>query len=268
MIHFISEGGAVKRYVCDSADEIINFPKVTAGSTVQVITTGDVYTIDEAGEWKLTSSLSVGGDTSNLATKDELKDKITISDVEAKMAEQEEYAISNVPAGTIVDMRDREIIIVCPENAEFKQQEVGEDGNPNMYYMTFTTYLPEGTVTFKEGDTGVLKDEILDKNTTGVGKDKYGRLYKNHWFALAMLSNGEWIYFGDKSNKDNKKGSYMGWSFVAEYYDEKGNVIDNSAIRINLATKDTYFQSESSTLLSLLNKVTELEAKVAKLENK
>ena len=60
-------------------------------------------------------------------------------------------------------MRDREIIIVCPENAEFKQQEVGENGNPNMYYMTFTTYLPEGTVTFKEGDTGVLKDEVLDK---------------------------------------------------------------------------------------------------------
>ena len=61
MIHFISEGGAVKRYVCDSADEIINFPKVTAGSTVQVITTGDVYTIDETGEWKLTSSLPSNG---------------------------------------------------------------------------------------------------------------------------------------------------------------------------------------------------------------
>lgn len=61
MIHFISEGGAVKRYVCDSADEVVNFPKVTAGSTVQVITTGDVYTIDEAGEWKLTSSLPSSG---------------------------------------------------------------------------------------------------------------------------------------------------------------------------------------------------------------
>lgn len=61
MIHFISEGGLVKRYICDSADEVVNFPKVATGSTVQVITTGDVYTINEAGEWNLTSSLSVNG---------------------------------------------------------------------------------------------------------------------------------------------------------------------------------------------------------------
>ena len=176
-----------------------------------------------------------------------------VKDLEERVfASKEKYRISNVPEGTVVDYREDEIRIMCPEDAVFTQQEVGEGGNANMYYMTFTTYAPEGAVTFKEGDKGVLVDEVLDfENTAGTGVDKFGRKYKQHWFALANLNGETWNYFGKTSTVDK----YIGWTYIVEWYDENGNVIGADCIRINLANKGCFNTLEPSYMAAYATKV-------------
>ena len=169
-------------------------------------------------------------DISHLASKKE---------VEAKFVSKERYKITNTPEGTLVDYRDKEIRIMCPQNAVFVKQQVGEGGNANMYYMSFITYAPENAVTFKEGDKGVIIDEVLDfENTAGTGIDEYGRKYKIHWFALASYnsSNDTWSYFGKTSNANK----YIGWNYVVEWYDVNGVVIESDSIRINLSNEDCH----------------------------
>ena len=169
---------------------------------------------------------------------------------------QKKYNISNTPEGTIVNYGEDEIRIMCPADAKFVKQQVGDGGNANMYYMTFTTYAPEGAVTFKEGDRGVLVDEILDfENTAGTGVDKYGRKFKNHWFALASYdaASDKWTYFGKNSSADK----YIGWDYCVKWFDKNGVVIGADRIRINLSNEDChdvtvpYYMSKYATTESL-----------------
>ena len=149
---------------------------------------------------------------------------------------QTKYDISTTPEGTLVNYGEKEIRIMCPADAKFIKQNVGAGGNPNMYYMTFTTYAPTGAVTFKEGDKGVIIDEVLNFETTaGTGIDKYGRKYKDHWFALAMYdeSSDSWTYFGKNSSFDK----YIGWDYVVEWYDANDIIIGKDQIRINLSNE-------------------------------
>ncbi len=147
------------------------------------------------------------------------------------------YEISNTPEGTLVNYWEKEIRIMCPSNAKFVKQNVGSGGNANMYYMTFTTYAPENAVTFKEGDRGVIVDEVLDfENTAGTGVDKYGRKFKNHWFALASYDEAKntWTYFGENSSAEK----YIGWDYVVEWYDANGIKFASDSIRINLSNEN------------------------------
>jgi hypothetical protein len=152
------------------------------------------------------------------------------------------YEITNVPTGTLVDYGEKEIRIMCPSDAKFVKQQVGNGGNANMYYMTFTTYAPDGAVTFKEGDRGTIIDEVLDFETTaGTGVDEYGRKYKHHWFALAMYdeSSDAWTYFG----KNSSVNKYIGWDYVVEWYDVNGVKFATDAIRINLSNESCHNNS-------------------------
>lgn len=152
---------------------------------------------------------------------------------------QVKYDISAIPEGTLVNYGENEIRIMCPADAKFVKQQVGNGGNANMYYMTFTTYAPDGAVTFKEGDRGVIIDEVLDfENTAGTGVDKYGRKYKHHWFALAMYdeTSDSWTYFG----KNSSVNKYIGWDYVVEWYDANGVKFASDAIRINLSNENCH----------------------------
>ena len=155
------------------------------------------------------------------------------------------YDISDVPTGTIVDYRDKEIRIFCPESVQFHKQNVGPGGNSNMYYMTFTSYAPEGAVALREGDKGVILDELISlENGTGCGIDKFGRKYKKHWFALASYDNntGSWTYFGKTSTVDK----YIGWTYVVAWYDKDNRMIDTDILRINLSNKNCHLVLENS----------------------
>ena len=161
----------------------------------------------------------------------------TYKDMNAKFAAQEKYNISNVPDGTVIDYREKEIRIMCPKDAVFTKQSVGEGGNANMYYMTFTTYFPEEAVAFREGDRGVLVDEYLNfEDTAGTGIDKHGRKFKQHWFALASFNGASWNYYGKTSSLDK----YIGWTYCVEYYNEQGEVIGSDCIRLNLSNEECH----------------------------
>ena len=154
-------------------------------------------------------------------------------------SEQIKYNISATPEGTLVNYGEKEIRIMCPADAKFVKQQVGSGGNQNMYYMTFTSYAPDNAVTFKEGDRGVIVDELLNFETTaGAGVDKYGRKYKNHWFALAMYDESKdvWTYFGKNSSFEK----YIGWDYVVDWYDANGVKICNDRIRINLSNEECH----------------------------
>lgn len=155
------------------------------------------------------------------------------------------YEIADTPTGTIVDYRDKEIRIFCPESVKFEKQNVGPGGNANMYYMTFITYAPEGAVALREGDKGVILDELISlENGTGCGVDKFGRKYKKHWFALASYDNntGSWTYFGKNSTIEK----YIGWTYVVAWYDKDNRMIDTDILRINLSNKNCHLVLENS----------------------
>ena len=148
------------------------------------------------------------------------------------------YDISNTPIGTLVNYGEREIRIMCPADAKFTKQNVGASGNANMYYMTFKAYAPDSAVSFKEGDRGVIIDEMHTFNGPASGVDEFGRKYSVCWLAMAMHNdaNDTWTYFGENST-ENK---YVGWDYVVEWYDENGIKIGYDSIRINLSNENCH----------------------------
>ena len=110
------------------------------------------------------------------------------------------YEISNTPDGTLIDYRDDEIRVMCKSDAVFTKQNVGSTGNANMMYMSFKAFAPKGAVSFKEGDRGVIIDEMFTFDSDFAGTDEYGRNYSICWLALASCdSSGTWTYFGKNS---------------------------------------------------------------------
>lgn len=159
------------------------------------------------------------------------------------------YEISNVPVGTLVDYRDHEIRVMCKADTVFTKQDVGSTGNANMYYMAFKAYAPDGAVSFKEGDHGVIVDEMFTFDTDFAGTDEYGRNYSICWLALASYdeASGTWTYFG----KNSTESKYIGWDYVVEWYNTDGIVIASDSIRINLSNEECHFTSRPFYLGSL-----------------
>jgi hypothetical protein len=156
--------------------------------------------------------------------------------------ETKRYEISELPEGASVNYGDDEIRVFCPENTKWVKQNVGTNGNKNMYYMAFKAYAPEEAMSFKEGDRGVIVDEIHTFDEAFSGIDEYGRKYSICWLALANYDEGndEWTYFG--RNSTTKK--YIGWSYIVEWYNEDGIMIDSDSIRINLSNENCHYTNE------------------------
>ncbi len=154
--------------------------------------------------------------------------------------EQDKHKITGVPEGTVVEYRCNEIRVMCPKDAEFKQQEVGEGGSANMYYMALTTQAPEGAVAFREGDRGVVLPDVIQLE---------GKKSKTIWLALASLSGSTWTYFG----KNSTAAKFIGWDYIIEWLDENGEVIEVNSIRINLSNEDCHGVSIYSAVKEMAN---------------
>ena len=186
--------------------------------------------------------------------------------VEAAINEHmvKKYEITSVPEGTLVDYREKEIRVMCPVDTKWVKQSVGSTGNANMYYMGFKAFAPEGAVGFKEGDRGVIIDEMFDFNGDFAGTDEYGRNYSICWLALASYNeaSGEWAYYGKGSSTDK----YIGWDYIVEWYDANGVVIASDSVRINLSNEGCHFVNEPYYVGKMMKEVdTKIEEKIAEV---
>lgn len=225
---------------------------VDGGLFVPTYTSGDgVEITDNKISIKLADAthglVAVDGALSiNLATRKSdgamsKEDKLIIDSI-PYVYEARKYDISNTPMGTLIDYRDHEIRIMCPTDAKFVKQNVGTNGNSNMYYMTFRAYAPDNAASFKEGDRGVVIDEIHTFNGSASGIDEFGRKYSICWLALAMFdeSTNTWSYFG----KNSTESKYVGWDYVVEWYDKNGYRIGFDSVRINLSNENCHYVSK------------------------
>ena len=188
--------------------------------------------------------------------------------VEAAINEHmvKKYEITSVPDGTLVDYRDKEIRIMCPMNTKWIKQAVGGTGNANMYYMGFKAYAPEGAVGFKEGDRGVIIDEMFDFNDDFAGTDEYGRNYSICWLALASYdaNSDTWTYFGKNSSAEK----YIGWDYIVEWYNADGIVIASDCVRINLSNENCHYSTKPYYVGGMMKEFeTKIDEKVAEVES-
>ena len=173
------------------------------------------------------------------------------------------YEISHKPEGTLVDYRDKEIRVMCPVDTKWVKQSVGGTGNSNMYYMGFKAYAPEGAVSFKEGDRGVIVDEMFTFDSEFAGTDEFGRNYSICWLALASYddSTEKWTYFG----KNSSTSKYIGWTYIVEWYNSDGIIIESDCIRINLSNEECHYSIEPSYINSTIE---EIDTKIEKIDAK
>ena len=203
----------------------------------------------ESVESQITKAIA----NSNHMSKDEATSTL-LSKIEAKAVfERVKYEIVSKPEGTLVDYRDKEIRVMCPADTKFVKQNVGIGGNGNMYYMGFRAYAPEGAVSFKEGDQGVIEDEMFDFNGDFAGTDEFGRKYSIVWLTLATYDEDTdtWTYFG--KNSSTKK--YIGWTYCVEWYDANGVVIESDKIRINLSNESCHDVIEPYYMAGIVKEV-------------
>lgn len=145
------------------------------------------------------------------------------------------YEISDTPEGTLVDYRDHEIRIMCPDNVEFKKQSVGAGGDANTYYVAFKTYVPNDNVV---GYIEHLDDKVDSEILTSFSVDKYGRRYQPTWLGLAKLDEvtGAWTYYG----KNSTANKFIGWDYQIDWYDANNKIIASDCVRINLSNESCH----------------------------
>lgn len=176
----------------------------------------------------------------------------------------EKFEITNVPVGTLVDYRDEEIRVMCPAGTQWVKQSVGATGNANMYYMGFKAYAPEGAVSFKEGDRGVIVDEMFTFDNDFAGTDEYGRNYSICWLALASYdaASDTWSYFG----KSSSVKKYIGWDYVVEWYNADGIVIAYDHVRINLSNESCHYSTQPYYISNMMQTIEEtIDAKIEEI---
>ena len=193
------------------------------------------------------ADVDISGIESELATKANVEDVAQLETEVGKKADAEEvqatyeeikYEIADVPVGTLINYREDEIRICCPENSAWEKQAVGEGGDANTYYCTFKTYAPDGAVGYIEHLNGQVDKEVL----MDLKADKYGRKYQPTWLGLANYNEATdtWAYIG--ANSTNSK--MIGWDYQIDWYNVDGVMIASDSVRINLSNETCHYTVE------------------------
>ena len=172
------------------------------------------------------------------------------------------YEVTSLPDGGLVNIREGEIRIMCPEDSVFTKQAVGTGGDPNTFYCTLNTYVfDDNIVGYREHLGSQVDEEIL----TDLKTDKYGRRYQPSWLGLAKCDeSGVWNYYGKSSSKDHM----IGWDYQIDWYDANGVMVASDSIRINLANENCYFTNEPYYIESIKKEIdTKIEEKLIEVES-
>ena len=185
--------------------------------------------------------------------------------VEAAVKEHlvKKYEIADTPDGTLVNYREGEIRVMCPENSVFTKQSVGTGGDPNCYYMTLKTYVfNDNIVGYREH----LGNQSDSETLTDLKTDKFGHRYQPTWLALAKYdeATGVWNYYGKNSSEEK----FIGWDYRIDWYDANGVMVASDSVRINLANEGCYFTSEPYYVESIKKEIdTKIEEKLVAVES-
>lgn len=151
-------------------------------------------------------------------------------------------------------------------------QDVGATGNPNMYYVTFRAYAPEGATQVIEGQS-----DKLDTAFSPLATDAYGRKYTTIWAAIAMTTDGgnTWSKWGDSSTVDKYLGFYYNFHWYNEdtliSMDKVRVILTNDACHNDLVEDavarriDEKVSAVSTEVTSLTNNVTNITEDVTQL---
>lgn len=175
----------------------------------------------------------------NLATKDSdgamSKEDKRILDAIPEIYVSRKYDVSSIPKGTLVNYGEKEIRIMCPADAKFTKQSVGDGGDINSYYVTFKTYVPDDSVV---GYIEHLDDKVDSEVLTNIATDENGRRYQPTWLAVAKYdeSSGTWNYYGKNSSADR----FIGWDYQIDWYNADGVMVASDSIRINLSNEECH----------------------------
>ena len=235
----------------------------TAGSGIEIIdnkisvkladTTHGLVAVDGALSINLATRKTDGA----MSAKDKtIVDSIPYAYVARK------FDISGTPIGTLVNYGDREIRIMCPNDAQFTQQAVGTGGDANTYYMTLKTYAPTNAAGYKEHIGDQADTEIL----TDIKTDEYGRKYQPTWLGISRLdaATGVWSYYGKNSSIEK----FIGWDYQIDWFDANDVLIASDSTRINLSNEEChnslrpYYGPDSD----ITTEVTELQNTIAEMQ--
>lgn len=219
-------------------------------ASAEAVQTVEAELANKADTQEVEEKLSAKADATEVAALEtELATKVTAEEVDAKVetavkaeieasVEKTKYEISGVPEGTLVNIDEHEIRIMCKSDAVFTKQAVGEGGDANTYYLTLKTYAPDGAVGYIEHLGNQVDEEIL----TDLKTDANGRKYQPTWLGLAKYdeATGAWNYYG----KDSTANHYIGWDYQIDFFDADGKMIESDSIRINLSNEDCHFVIE------------------------
>ena len=185
--------------------------------------------------------------------------------VEAAISEYmvKKYEITSVPDGVLIDYRDKEIRVMCPADTQWVKQNVGTGGDPNAYYMTLKTYVPNDDVV---GYIEHLGNQVDSEILTSFSVDEHGHRYQSTWLALAKYDEtaDTWSYYGKNSSKEK----FVGWDYQIDWYNANGAIIASDSVRINLSNENCHSSIEPYYIGSMMKEVeTMMEEKVAEVNS-
>jgi hypothetical protein len=122
----------------------------------------------------------------------------------APIVETHTYEVFSKPEGTIVNIQEDEIRIMCGKDTPWRLQSSGASADPNKYYIGLKIFAHNSEVFgFKEDLQAVIGDPTIyrftDNNFAGI--DENGRKYSIVWLPVAVHDSAAkaWTYYGEKS---------------------------------------------------------------------
>lgn len=234
--------GSVKKVVADEinawANNVTDNGKVdTIKEFIDYVAEHDDVAIKMASDITMLQAL-VGESSVNDQISSAIAEAGHMAETKAMtMFEQVKYEVSNKPAGTLVDYREKEIRVMCPADTVWTKQQSGANADANKYYIGVKMYAPADAVSFKEDIAEIIADETMYsfEGNDFAGVDAYGRKYSIIWLPAAAYDEAAdtWTYYGANSNADH----FIGWYYSVEWYNADGVKISSDKIRINLTNE-------------------------------
>lgn len=174
----------------------------------------------------------------------------------------------HLPNETTVDYGEENVIIMCNENTEFTQQNVGPGGNKNNFYIAMKLYAPKNAVSYAQSEVGLGSEPTLGEITRidavadEYGVDAEGRTYRLRWIPIAYYDTSAnlWVYYGKNATK------LIGWTYEIAWYDEHNNEIERTLMNIELANENTYSELTTFEPIGIERTYTATEPGIYKLE--